>query len=103
MADQVVQPERSEADQPTSKKGAKPTIAVKVFAPFQVFYEGDAYSVSAVNDVGPFDILPHHRNFMCMLVPCNLVIQTPNGQKDVKVSRALMHVKSDRVVVFMDV
>ena len=103
MANQAVQPEHSETDQATSKKGGKPTIAVKVFAPFQVFYEGDAYSVSAINDVGPFDILPHHRNFMCMLVPCNLVIQTPNGQKDVKVSRALMHVKSDRVVVFMDV
>ena len=83
---------------------AKPSIAVKVYAPFQVYFEGDAYSVSAVNDTGPFDILPHHKNFLCMLVPCNLVVQPVEGApKMIKIHRALMHVKADRVVVFMDV
>ena len=38
-----------------------------------------------------------------MLVPCMLVIESPQGEKKIKVHRALMHVKSDRVVVFMDV
>ncbi|MEO7905093.1 MAG: hypothetical protein ABIR91_04850 [Candidatus Saccharimonadales bacterium] len=85
------------------KRGVKPIMAVKIFAPFQVYYEGDAYSVSAVNDIGPFDILPRHRNFMCMLVQCTIAVQTPDGQKDVKINRALMHVKADRVVVFVDV
>lgn len=78
-------------------------MAVKVYAPFQVYFEGEAYSISAVNEVGPFDILPHHRNFLCMLVPCNVVINTASGRETVKVSRALMHVKADRVVVFVDV
>lgn len=82
----------------------KPTMSVKVYAPFQVYYEGDAYSVSAVNDIGPFDILPKHRNFLCMLVPCNLVVDTiGSGKKNIKIHRALMNVKADRVVVFMDV
>lgn len=81
----------------------KPIIAVKVYAPFRVYYEGDGYSVSAVNETGPFDILPQHSNFLCMLVPCNLIIETPEGRKVIKISRALMHVKADRVVVFVDV
>jgi len=81
----------------------KPTIAIKVYAPFKVYYEGDGYSISAVNATGPFDILPRHHNFLCMLVPCNLVVETPEGQKTFKISRALMHVKADRVVVFVDV
>ena len=89
-------------DTPVVKSG-KPTIAVKVYAPFKVYYEGDAYSISAVNETGPFDILPKHHNFLCMLVPCTLIIETPNGQQLVKISRALMHVKADRVVVFVDV
>ena len=89
--------------QVTPEQNDKPTMAVKVYAPFQVYFEGDAYSVSAVNATGPFDILPHHHNFLCMLVPCTLTIHTPEGKKDVKVHRALMHVKTDRVVVFMDV
>ncbi len=86
-----------------AKPSGKPTFAVKVYAPFQVYYEGEAYTLSAANATGPFDILPHHHNFLCMLVPCLLKIQTPDGERTVKVSRALMHVKADSVVVFMDV
>ncbi len=81
----------------------KPIMSVKVYAPFQVYFEGDAYSVTAANETGPFDILPRHHNFICMLVPCNLVIKTPYEEKVVKISRALMHVKAERVVVFVDV
>lgn len=81
----------------------KSTMQVKVYASFEIFYEGEAYSISAVNAVGPFDILPKHHNFLCMLVPCNIKIETPEGQKIVKISRALMHVKADRVAVFVNV
>jgi F0F1-type ATP synthase epsilon subunit len=103
MADEAVTPEENTSEQTMKVHGGKPTIAIKVYAPFKVYYEGDGYSVSAVNETGPFDILPGHHNFLCMLVPCNLVIQTPNGQKDIKISRALMHVKAGRVTVFVDV
>jgi F0F1-type ATP synthase epsilon subunit len=104
MADDTTKPEATEPEQPAVKPGGKPVMAVKVYAPFQVYFEGDAYSVSAVNDVGPFDVLPRHHNFLCMLVPCNLVIQPVEGEpKTIKIHRALMHVKADRVVVFVDV
>ena len=81
----------------------RPKMEVKIYAPFQVFFEGDAYSISAINAVGPFDILPKHKNFLCMLVPCDVKVQTAEGEKTIPVTRALMHVKADRVVVFMDV
>lgn len=81
----------------------KPTMEVKVYAPFKVYFEGPAYSVSAINATGPFDILPRHHNFLCMLVPCTLTVKSAQGVKEVKIHRALMHVKADRVVVFMDV
>lgn len=104
MADEVTPPDTAASDTPPKTLSGKPTMTVKVYAPFQVYFEGEAYSVSAVNDTGPFDILPHHHNFLCMLVPCNLVITPAEGpQKTIKVHRALMHVKADRVVVFMDV
>jgi F0F1-type ATP synthase epsilon subunit len=94
-------PAVAEAAEPSHTN--KPTIAVKVYAPFKVYFEGNALSVSAVNASGPFDVLPMHHNFLCMLVPCTLSIQTPDGVQTVKVNRALMHVKANRVVVFMDV
>lgn len=81
----------------------RPQMEVKVYAPFRVYYEGTGFSVSAVNEVGPFDILPQHRNFLCMLVPCDIKIDTPEGEKIVPINKALMHVKADRVVIFVDV
>lgn len=105
MADEAQAPDTAlETEvQPTEHNG-KPVMAVKVYAPFQVYFEGSAYSISAENATGPFDILPHHHKFLCMLVPCNLIIEPANGsKKTIKIHRALMHVKADRVVVFMDV
>lgn len=88
----------------SEKVDGKRSMAVKVYAPFKIYFEGEAYSVSAVNDTGPFDILPGHHNFLCMLVPCNLVVKSAAGRNIViKVHRALVHVKASRVVVFMDV
>lgn len=106
MADESpssVNPEHDQPEEATPKTRGKPTVAVKVYAPFKIYFEGEAYSISAVNATGPFDILPRHHNFLCMLVPCDLRIQTPEGEKVVKISRALMHVKANRVVVFVDV
>lgn len=85
------------------KSNGKPTMAVKVYAPFKVYFEGEAYSISAVNATGPFDILPRHHNFLCMLVPCVLKVMTLQGPKEIKIHRALMHVKADYVAVFVDV
>lgn len=82
---------------------SKPTMAVKVYASTKVYFDDVAYGVSAMNEVGPFDILPHHRNFLCMLVPCNLVVHALDGDKTIRISRALMHVKADRVAVFLNV
>lgn len=97
--------EMVEDERATPKTGdnSQPTMAVKVYAPFKVYYEGRGLSVTAVNETGPFDILPHHHNFLCMLLPCDLIIRTPYETKTVKISRALMHVKADKVTVFVDV
>lgn len=85
------------------EKESNDTMSVKVYAPFEVFYDGVGTRVSAVNAVGPFDILPRHKNFLCMLVPCDIVIDAPEGKQIIPVKRALMHVKTDRVVVFVNV
>jgi F0F1-type ATP synthase epsilon subunit len=99
MAKELTQ---ASSELPTSKTG-KPTIMVKVYAPFKVYFEGDAYSLSAVNATGPFDVLPHHHNFLCMLVPSTLHIQTPSGEKKIKIHRALLHNEAERLTVFVDV
>lgn len=101
-ADQTSAVGESTQDKPTPS--GKPVLSVKIYAPFQVYYEGEAYRVSAVNRTGPFDVLAKHHNFLCMLVPCTITVQTlDNKEKSIKTNRALMQVKAGRVVVFMDV
>ena len=56
----------------------KEAVSLKVIAraPFQIYYEGNAQSVSAINDVGDFDILPGHADFFSILVPGEVIIET---------------------------
>jgi F0F1-type ATP synthase epsilon subunit len=76
---------------------------VKVYAPFKVYFDGIAVSISAVNDTGPFDILPRHHNFMTLINAGNVVVRTDNSEEEIPIMRGIMHVKTDEVVVFLDV
>jgi F0F1-type ATP synthase epsilon subunit len=100
---QMVEVKDEKADAAPTEVNGKPVMTVKVYAPFKVYYEGEAHSLTAVNETGPFDILPHHHNFLCMLVPCDLLIEAPHGQQIIKISRALMHVKAEKVTIYVDV
>lgn len=86
-------------------KSGQFSMRVKVYSPFRDYYDGRAFSVSAVNATGPFDILPKHHNFISLLSPCDLVVRTVNEIDDrrIRISGGIMHVKADRVVVFLDV
>jgi F0F1-type ATP synthase epsilon subunit len=84
----------------------KPTMHIKVYSPFQVYYDEESYSISGENATGPFDILPRHHNFMTLLEPSVLKIQTAEGQnseRKIRISGGLMHVKADRVTIFLDI
>ncbi|MBI4033695.1 hypothetical protein HY379_01720 [Candidatus Saccharibacteria bacterium] len=79
-------------------------MEVKVYAPFQVYFDGPAESLSATNETGPFDILAHHKNFMSLLKAGNLTVRQ-KGKPDfsMQVDRAILHVRDDKVTVFLDV
>ena len=84
--------------------GGKPSMRVKVYAPFQDYFDGPAYSISAVNATGPFDILPRHHNFISLLDPCDLIVRSVNQEeRRIRISGGIMHVKADKVTVFLDV
>jgi F0F1-type ATP synthase epsilon subunit len=81
----------------------RPLMRVKVYSPFKNYFDEPAYSISAENHTGPFDILPRHHNFMTLVSACEMKIVAPTGDKTIRINRAVMHVKADTVVVFLDV
>ncbi|MCA9346523.1 F0F1 ATP synthase subunit epsilon [Candidatus Saccharibacteria bacterium] len=78
-------------------------MQIKVYSPYKVYFDDQAYSITAVNATGPFDILKGHHRFLTLLIPCELIIQTKNGEEKIKISHGIMYVKEDRVTVFLDV
>ena len=79
-------------------------IYVKVYSPYQTYYDGEAKSISAENDTGPFDILSKHHNFMT-LVNAGEVVVRADGQdpKKIRITRGVMHVRMNKVTLFLDV
>lgn len=90
---------------PADKKGkdGQPTMHIRVSSPFTIFYDAEAYSISAINKTGPFDILPHHHNFITLLDACEIVVRGDRGETKIQISGGIMHVKADEVVVFLNV
>jgi hypothetical protein len=88
-------------------KNGQITMHVKIASPFKDYYDDSAFSISAENLTGPFDILPRHHNFMSLLNPCELVVRSAkdgaNHSTRIRISGGLMHVKADAVIVFLDV
>jgi F0F1-type ATP synthase epsilon subunit len=93
-------------EQQQAAAAGTPTMRIKVYSPFKTYYDEQSYSVSGENATGPFDILPHHHNFMTLLAPCVLKIKvSADGKKEqkIRISGGLMHVKADKVTVFLDI
>lgn len=98
MAEKTVE-KVAKQDKPTDEK----SMYVKVHAPYRTYFDGQALSVSAVNDTGPFDILPKHHNFMTLLSPCTIIIRTDRGDEQIAIQRGIMHVKANQATIFLDV
>jgi hypothetical protein len=84
----------------------RPTMQARVYSPFKSYFDGVAFSLSAENKTGPFDILPRHHNFISLLVPCIITIRTEENEEKpvkIKISGGIIHVKADEVIVFLDV
>ncbi len=83
---------------------AQLSMNVRVHSPFRTYYDGDAFSLSAVNATGSFDILPRHHNFVSLLQPCELIVRSSEkGEQKFLISGGMLHVKADRVIVFLDI
>ncbi len=97
-------PEASNPDNTVSTEKDESIIHVRVQAPYKTYYDGEATSVSAVNDTGEFDILGKHHNFISILAPGDIIIRKSNEEKEkITIQQGVMHVKSNEVIVFLDV
>jgi F0F1-type ATP synthase epsilon subunit len=81
-------------------KNTNPNLLVKVISPFETVYEGEAYSVSALDMYGSFDVLPGHAKFMALLTDGDVRVNTPSGVKSLQIKHGIIYVTGDFVEVF---
>ncbi|HET9098022.1 MAG TPA: hypothetical protein VFN51_00210 [Candidatus Saccharimonadales bacterium] len=92
--------------QKSGKVDGKDVMHVKIYSPYRDYFDGQAFSLSAENLTGPFDILPRHHNFISLLTPCIVIVRSVKNQEKpvrIRISGGIIHVKSDEVMVFLDV
>lgn len=72
-------------------------------APFNIYYEGVAEAVTAVNRIGKFDILPGHADFFSILTPGEIIIETVSDPISFNVSNGILTVRDNEVMLFVNI
>ena len=81
----------------------QPTLHLRVLAPTSIIFDGAVRSVSAVNHVGPFDILPGHTNFFTLISGGNVMADKDGDQVVFEVQKGILKVQEDSVTVYANV
>lgn len=82
---------------------AKARLTVKIFSPYQVFYQGAAVSVSGNNKTGNFDVLADHGNFFSLLPKGIIRVDTGYEKVDIEINTGFIKVIKNTVTLFANV
>lgn len=85
-----------------SQTSLKP-FNVRVLSAVKTFYEGEAISVSAVNGLGPFDVLYGHIKYVSLLSTGELVVDIGSQKLRFSVSGGLIQVADNTATIFIDI
>jgi F0F1-type ATP synthase epsilon subunit len=79
----------------------EPKLHIKVISPTQTYYDGAALSVSAVNKVGPFDILADHANFFSLLSQGDIVVNTGSTMLHFPTTHGIVRASGNKITLFI--
>lgn len=74
------------------------SIQLKVLAAHQVYYQGEAYAVSSVNDLGPFDVLEGHVSFISIIKDRVIIHKTASEKVEIPITNGVLQVQDGKVV-----
>ena len=80
-------------------------LTITARAPFHVYFEGQAMSLTGFNSVGPFDILPGHADFFSILEACEISIDEGDGNQPtlIEIRNGIITVRDDHVMLFANI
>lgn len=86
-----------------SKVDSTDKLNVIARSPFELYYDGDATSLSATNRVGAFDILPGHADFFSMLLPGEIIIANQSAEPvKIDAKNGILTVRDNQAYLFVN-
>ena len=77
------------------------TIRVIIKNRESTLFDGKVNAVSSFNDVGLFDILPIHENFIS-LIKDKIILHNNGAQKEHKIGQGVLKVRENKVNIYLD-
>lgn len=85
------------------KKENRDVLDVEIRSPDKTLYKGPAVAITSRNEVGPFDVLPEHENFISIINGKITVWVKKGEKKEIENTSAIMKAKSNKIQVFLGV
>lgn len=78
-------------------------LHVTIKSPDSTIFSGEAVAISSVNDVGPFDVLPRHENFISILAQKVVIFQDKNQKQEIQIEKGIVKARQNRVQIFLGI
>ncbi len=75
------------------------TFELQILSPEQVILDEEVTAVSLKNEVGKFDILPQHTNFISP-VQEDIIVWNGRQRRQINIDQGIVHVKNNKVRIF---
>lgn len=66
-------------------------------------FEGEVFAVSGVNDIGPFDILNNHANFVANIKEKITIHKDKNKKSEIQITTGIISAKENLVEIFLGI
>ena len=68
----------------------------------RIYFDGEANAVTTYNEMGIFDVLPMHENFIS-LIKKKIVIHDEVNQRELEIDSGLLKTTGDKVNIYLGV
>ncbi|HTK03841.1 MAG TPA: hypothetical protein VL401_03710 [Alphaproteobacteria bacterium] len=68
-----------------------------------IVFQGKVFAVSSTNEVGDFDVLPGHANFICTIKNKVVIHSDQNNKKEYKIDTGILRAKDNKVEVYIGI
>ena len=78
-------------------------LFVSIKGPDGIVFEGQVDALSSVNEVGPFDVLPLHENFIALIKDKLILYNKKEKVKELAIDGGVIHISRNIAHIFLGI